>query len=306
MESAPEWALFRPVLEASPIAILIVDPEGRIALVNRELERQFGYDRGELVGNTVEVLLPQIGNEMRADQDDSPPDPGHAPPVPVDRDLSVRRKDGSETVVTIRSQPIRTSHGPFLLTSIVGTNQTHALEDGHRSALDEHIEFERFVAELSFQFINVQDDQVLDAIRNALGQVSGRLGLDRSTFYRTDADGEVFECVSWTAPGLPLVHPRTSTRELFSWTTEQLLAGRVVTFSALGEIPAETDRASYESIGTKSAVIVPLSVDGHVVGGVGFHTVRTERAWCLDAVHRLMVIASVFGQLVARQRRDEA
>ena len=80
----------------------------------------------------------------------------------------------------------------------------------------------------------------------------------------------------------------------------------MVTFSALSEIPDDTDRASYESIGTRSAVIVPISVDGHVVGDVGFHAVRTERTWRLDVVHRLMVIATVFGQLVARQRRAEA
>src|ERR671910_3339697 len=103
MESAPEWALFRPALEASPIAILIVDPKGRIALVNRELERQFGYDQGELVGNAVEVLLPRVGDGMRVDQEDSPPGPGDAPPAPLDRELSVRRKDGSEIPVTIRS-----------------------------------------------------------------------------------------------------------------------------------------------------------------------------------------------------------
>ena len=58
MESTPERGLFRPALEASPISILIVDAEGRIALVNRELEEQFGYGKGELDGHPVDGLLP--------------------------------------------------------------------------------------------------------------------------------------------------------------------------------------------------------------------------------------------------------
>ena len=49
----------RSLLEAAPDAIVAVDAHGRIALVNAQTERQFGYRRDELIGQRVEVLVPE-------------------------------------------------------------------------------------------------------------------------------------------------------------------------------------------------------------------------------------------------------
>src|SRR5678815_2498885 len=50
---------FRELLEAAPDAIMQVDAEGRIILLNRVTEDMFGYTRDELLGQPVEVLIPQ-------------------------------------------------------------------------------------------------------------------------------------------------------------------------------------------------------------------------------------------------------
>ena len=50
---------FELAIEASPSGVLVVDASGAIVRVNREVERQFGYTRGELVGRSVDVLVPE-------------------------------------------------------------------------------------------------------------------------------------------------------------------------------------------------------------------------------------------------------
>src|SRR3546814_11962444 len=51
-------ARFRGLVDAAPDAMVIVDPDGLIELVNSQTEAMFGYGRGELVGRPVEVLVP--------------------------------------------------------------------------------------------------------------------------------------------------------------------------------------------------------------------------------------------------------
>jgi transcriptional regulator with GAF, ATPase, and Fis domain len=60
------------------------------------------------------------------------------------------------------------------------------------------------------------------------------------------------------------------------------------------------------SLGTRSAVTVPLFVGGRVVGAVGFNMVRGERVWGADTLHRLRVFATAFGNVLARRASDEA
>ncbi|HEU5393934.1 MAG TPA: MASE1 domain-containing protein, partial [Candidatus Methylomirabilis sp.] len=110
---------FRLAVEAAPSAMLMVDQEGRIALVNRQVERVFGYPEAELLGQPIERLVPE---RFRGDH------PGHrgrffaepqARPMGAGRDLFGRRKDGSEVPVEIGLNPVQTEEGSFVLASII-------------------------------------------------------------------------------------------------------------------------------------------------------------------------------------------
>jgi formate hydrogenlyase transcriptional activator len=293
-------------LEALPSGVLIVDAGGTIALVNRELERQFGYTRAELVGQNVDLLLPEavrlIDAARRAGFADAPS------PRSVDAggQLFGRRKDGTAIPLEIGLRPIQIADGLCVLASIVDTNERAQLERVRQAALEEQLEFERFVAELSGQFINLHADRIDEAIRGGLGRICAQVGLDRASFYKIGEEGELFDCVGWSAPGIPQLDQPMAGKERLPWAVEQVLAGQIVSFSTLDDVPSDVDRATYAALGIRSAVVVPLSVDGRVEGAVGFNAVRAERTWPTDVLHRLGVVASVFGQLLARQRRDEA
>jgi formate hydrogenlyase transcriptional activator len=291
-------------MEASPTAILIADAEGAIVLVNHDLERQFGYTEKELIGQSVDLVLPEslpsIHDALGSAFGDAPVD--HQ--VAAGREL-VGRKDGSLFAAEVGLTPLR-ADGLFVLASVLDIDERHRLEDAHRAALEEQLEFERFVAELSFQFINLPGDQVAEAIKTGLGRICQQLGIDRSTFYKIDEEGSLTDPISWSAEGISPLNAQLPARSMFPWTSERILAGEVPAFSAIADIPAPTDRASYQAVETKSALTVPLSVNGRVVGALGFSTVRAERPWPAEVRHRLTVIGSVFGQVLARQQRDQA
>ena len=88
-------ATFQLAIEASPSGILVVDAGGTIVLVNGEVERQFGYARHEIVGQAVEVLLPEALQSIQELHRRTFADAPEARPMDAGRELNGRRKDGS-------------------------------------------------------------------------------------------------------------------------------------------------------------------------------------------------------------------
>jgi formate hydrogenlyase transcriptional activator len=192
------------------------------------------------------------------------------------------------------------------MASIVDIAERRRTEAEQRAAFNEQLEFERFVAELSSQCINLPNSQLVDAIVTGLGRICEQFGLGRSTLYRIGPDGLMFDSARWTAPGVVPGDPHVPAQQVVPWTIAQLLSGTVVVFSAHSEIPNEIDRRAYEAMGVRSMAMIPLPVDGKVAGAVRFDVVAGERTWPPEVVHRLKVVASVVSQVLARQRRDEA
>jgi PAS domain S-box-containing protein len=110
---------FRLALEASPTGMIMVDSVGRIVLVNAQVEKLFGYERRELVGAPIEVLVPErlrTGHPHFRGQFFANP---KTRPMGAGRDLHGLRKDGTEVPVEIGLNPLVTAQGTFVLSSVV-------------------------------------------------------------------------------------------------------------------------------------------------------------------------------------------
>ena len=92
----------------------------------------------------------------------------------------------------------------------------------------------------------------------------------------------------------------------FPWTLAKIQAGELVQFSSVDELPDVRDRESYRRFGTKSTVIVPLSVAGQPLGALAFAAVRAERSWPPATVDRLQLVAGAFAGMLARRHADES
>ena len=120
--------LFRLALEAAPTGMIMVNPLGEIALVNTQVEHLFGYDRTELVGARVEMLVPERSRERHPNfRQEFFGDP-KARLMGAGRDLFGRRKDGTEVPVEIGLTPLSTPDGEFVLSSIVDISASKRAE----------------------------------------------------------------------------------------------------------------------------------------------------------------------------------
>jgi hypothetical protein len=102
---------FRALLEAAPDATITVAEDGRITLVNSQTETLFGYARHELIGQAIEILLPeQLRHAHLAHRRDFHAQPRRRP-MGSGLDLVARRKDGSEFPTEISLSPLHTDEG---------------------------------------------------------------------------------------------------------------------------------------------------------------------------------------------------
>ena len=119
---------FRLVVEAAPNAMVMVNSQGRITLVNAQAEAVFGYDRDELIGHLIEMLVPErFRSYYMAYRRDYFGD-ARAGPVGAGQELFGRRKDGSEVPIEISLNPIHTTEGLLVLASIVDITERKLAE----------------------------------------------------------------------------------------------------------------------------------------------------------------------------------
>lgn len=147
-----EEVLKRGFLEAAPDAVLIVDPKGRLILVNSQTEILFGYERAELIGQPIEMLVPP---RFRAKH------PAHrtgyfanpaARPMGVGLNLYALRKDGTEFAAEISLSPIPTPEGTLIAAAVRDvTERRRELEErNHRMQEANRLKSE-FLANMSHE-----------------------------------------------------------------------------------------------------------------------------------------------------------
>lgn len=122
-------AYFKHLLELAPDAMIIIDEHGKIAIVNGQAEEMFGYERSEMLGQPIEMLLPERLRRVHVGHRSGYGLDPRLRPMGQGQDLVARRKDGSEFPVEISLSPVKANNGRFVSSVIRDVTERKRMED---------------------------------------------------------------------------------------------------------------------------------------------------------------------------------
>jgi PAS domain S-box-containing protein len=213
---------FRLVVESAPNAMILVNVDGKITLVNSQTEKLFGYSRSELIDQGVETLIPLRFKDKHPAYRRSFFETPKVRSMGVGRDLFARRKDGSEFPVEIGLNPIETSEGPLVLAAIIDITERKAQETNRlksdflanmshelRTPMNAIMGFSELLIDKKVGDLNAKQLEYLNDIHASgshllrlindvldLAKIeSGKIELNVETFNITDAIEEVIQIV---------------------------------------------------------------------------------------------------------------
>ncbi|MDH5669883.1 MAG: PAS domain S-box protein, partial [Nitrospira sp.] len=244
-------ARFRHMVEHLPIGLASVDQDGVMTMVNAEMETIFGYRRGELIGQSIDELVPP---RYRATHIPSRQDFLRNPRTArlgVGRDLLGLRKDGEEIQLEIGLTPLQTTRGSQILTSIVDIT---ARKKAEAELLAERDRLRQILDSLFGFVVLLSPDGVIEDINRAPLLLMG--------VSRDDVIGKRFWEIGWVVPG------------------HESRVQTVVQSAAHGEVVRTEIIARFATIGDRfiDAVFSPLrDPNGHIIGVVAFGIDDTDR-----------------------------
>jgi PAS domain S-box-containing protein len=194
---------FRLAIEAAPNGMIMVDQEGHIVLVNAHVEALFGYAREELIGHSVDMLVPDRIRAHHPQLRHGFADAPRARPMGAGRDLRGLRKDGEEIPIEIALNPLQTSEGEFVLCSVADiTERIHAQTE--REALAER---RAKIVEMSATLKERETllQEIHHRVKNNLQVVSSLINIQLSRTEDENSRNSLGECAS-RVQAIALIH----------------------------------------------------------------------------------------------------
>jgi PAS domain S-box-containing protein len=172
--------LFRTLVEAAPDALVAATPAGTIALVNARTEQLFGYGREDLIGQPVEILLPERVRDLDVwHREDYLGEPGGRP-TDTGLELVGRRRDGDEFPVDVTIASVETASGRLVTAFVRDLTERRAREELERGVADRRALLRHLVSAVEEERARIAEDIHDDSIQ-AITAAGMRLQILRRT-----------------------------------------------------------------------------------------------------------------------------
>jgi len=273
------------IIDEFPTGMLVADRDGNITFANRTTERLFGYSREELVGQTVEFLVPERFRRQHAGERDAFTQAPQVRPMGANRDLVGRCKDGREIPIEIGLKPFETAEGFFTLATIVDISE-------RQSRTVQTIERLKLESDLR-QCFTVQEayPHIASLVKRLFPNESGAMFL-------IDAEtGMAGAVVEWGRDGEPLTPASFPARECGA-----IRQGRPF----VAEGGTKKKRCSHGPNPPPAACIcVPMVAQGEILGIFHVGSGAGQKKWAPAKKHLVEAVADQCAGVVATLREKE-
>ena len=259
-------ARLRGLMEAAPDAMVCVDREGRIALVNAQTERLFGYGRDELVGQPVEILIPDQVRDLHPTHRAGYVADPQPRPMGADMQLAGRRRDGSTFPAEVSLAAM--GGGEALLVTAVVRDVTERLEiaaererlrtQAERDNLERHLHQSQRLESLGQLAGGVAHD-----FNNLLGVISNYAAFAAEEVNR-QLPGERGQAVCGDIGQIQQAAERAAglTHQLLAFARQEMIQPRVLN---LNDVVQKVEQLLIRTLGEHIELITDLAEDLHKV-----------------------------------------
>ncbi|NQU20064.1 MAG: PAS domain S-box protein, partial [Candidatus Nealsonbacteria bacterium] len=295
-----EW---ERTFDAVPDLIILLDNNHHIVRANEAMAKRLGVTPPECVGRKCYEVVHGT---------DRPPD--FCPHAKLLKDGREHTEDvceeslGGDFLVTV--SPLLNAEGR--LTGSVHVARDVTERKRAEEALRYRADFERIIAGLSSNFVQLEPEQVDDGIQRALETVGRFAEVDRSyVFLLCDDDATLDNTHEWCVEG---IEPQMGglqgicLDEEVPWLARRFRNLEDVYVPVVSALPpeAELEKKHFQEQDIQSLVAVPMVSGGRLKGFLGFDSVRSEKQWSDDAITLLRIVGEIFTHALERKRVEEA
>lgn len=289
---------FVHLLESLANGVVIADPTGAIVYSNQFLERMFGYDHGQLLGRSVEMLLPTEFRELHARHRTQYNAAPETRLMGAGRDLFGRRRDGSVFPVEVGLSPMKTPEGVRIVAMVTDiTTRKHAEQ--------------RSILQRDVALILSKADTIQSVALKLLETIGISLGWRLGALWLIDAESDALRNAAfWCATGVEAPEFEAASRRLAFRMGECFLGsvwknGKPEWVSDLATAEGFLRAEEAQVNGLRSVFELPILVATQTLGVIEFFSYET-RPPDQDLIEIAVAVASQIGQFVERKRSELA
>jgi PAS domain S-box-containing protein len=174
----------------------------------------------------------------------------------------------------------------------------------------ERLHFEALLADISSKYINLPVDRIDAEIEDDQRRICECFNIDLSSLWQWEDESHRFLILThlYSPPGGPERPERIEAGASFPWLLQQMELGKTLSLATTEMVPETVvDQKTRLFYGVKSSVVIPLSVGGgSLIGVLSFDTLWVERHWSEEIIKRLIPVAQIFSNALARKTTEKS